>query len=223
MSSTASRMLEYRIYQSSDADALTDLLADVFPRFDPPAVATHVTTADFAMFVRTLLQQAAEDGLTIVACLAATGEIVGALLANDAAPGAHEELSEVSDRFGPIASILGELNNLYFAGRTPRPGEMLHLYLLGVSDRITGQGVGQQLVVRTLENGIRKGYRVAYAEATNKTSQRIFRKLGFAERAQLLYLDHLFRGQKVFAEIAEHGGPILMEKVLISPGAFLQR
>jgi len=217
MSSQTSTTLEYRLYCHSDADAITLLLADVFPRHDPLAFAVDITAADFAAFVQTLLPQAGDDGLTVVACHAPTGEIVGALLTNDPASEPTEALSELNEKFGPVAGILGELDDLYLAGREPRPGDMLHLYLLGVSDRFTGQGVGQQLVARTMENGLRRGYRVAYAEATNRTSQHIFRKLGFREHAQLLYRDHLYRGQNVFAGIAQHGGAILMEKLLIAP------
>lgn len=65
-----------------------------------------------------------------------------------------------------------------------------------------------------MENGLRRGYQIASAEATNSISQHIFRKCGFSERAQLSYRDYLFAGRPVFAEFAGHGGPILMEKGL---------
>lgn len=213
--STDDRMaLEYRIYRESDVGPVTELLADVFSRRDPLALAAQVSSADFAGFVRSLLPRAAEDGLTVVACQAGSGEIVGVLLTNDAGAAPPEEMAEINAKFAPIASILGDLDGIYLAGRVPRPGEMLHLYLLGVSDRVKGRGVGQELVRQTVKNGERKGYRIAFAEATNKTSQHIFRKLGFAERAQLLYADYVFDGQRFFARYAEHGGPILVEKVL---------
>jgi len=209
--------LEYRVYRDSDADQVTALLADVFSRHDPLAYAAHVTREEFAGFVRGLLPQAGQDGLTIVASMPSTGEIVGVMLTNDGAADAAGELSGMNEKFRPIASILGELDEIYLAGRRPRSGEMLHLYLLGVADRLAGQGTGQQLVVRTIGNGARQGYRVAFAEATNRRSQHIFRKLEFVERAQILYGAHLFEGKNFFAGIAEHGGPILMEKVLGAP------
>jgi ribosomal protein S18 acetylase RimI-like enzyme len=96
------------------------------------------------------------------------------------------------------------------------PGESIHLFLLGVSPRFQGKGVAQQLVGECLANGARRGYRVAVTEATNKTSQYIFRKQGFVERVRRSYADHRFNGQEVFASIAEHGGPILMDKWLTS-------
>lgn len=208
-------VLEYRVYRDSDREQVTDLLADVFSRHDPLALAAQVTRAEFAGFARSLLEQAAKDGLTIVACMPAGGEVVGVMLTNDGAADSVADLSELNQKFRPIASILGELDEIYFAGRKPAPGEMLHLYLLGVSDRVAGQGIGQQLVLRTVEHGASKGYRIAFAESTNRRSQRIFRKLGFSERAQILYGEHVFEGQNFFAVVAEHGGPILMEKVIV--------
>ncbi len=206
--------LEYRMYRESDAAAVSELLADVFSRRDPLALATQVSRAEFAEFVESVLPQTTRDGLTVVACLAETGEVVGVLLTNDATGDEAEELAGVNEKFAPIAGILGALDEMYLRGRVPRRGEMVHLYLLGVSDRVAGRGVGQELVRRTVENGASKGYSVVFAEATNRTSQHIFRKLGFAERAQILYSDFEFGGAKVFAHFSEHGGPILVEKVI---------
>ena len=77
---------------------------------------------------------AIEERLTIVARLAKTGEIMGAMLTNDLAPETAEGMEKLNTKFGSIGSILGELVTTYRAGREPRPGDMLHLYLLGVSD-----------------------------------------------------------------------------------------
>jgi ribosomal protein S18 acetylase RimI-like enzyme len=218
MSSAPGPALEYRLFRPSDADAVTEVLADVFSRHDPLAYAAHVTRDEFAHFVRCLLPQAAQDDLTLLACLPATGQVVGVMLSNDGAADSPEELSQLNEKFEPIAGILGALDDLYLAGQKPAPGQMLHLYLVGVLDSHAGQGIAQQLILRALEHGVRKGYTSAFAESTNRRSQHVFRKLGFAERAQILYGDFLFHGQPFFAGIASHGGPILMEKA-ISPAS----
>lgn len=59
-----------------------------------------------------------------------------------------------------------------------------------------------------------KGYRLAVTEATNRVSQHIFRKLGFVERAELPYRKYRRGGVPVFASIAEHGGPMAMDRQL---------
>jgi GNAT superfamily N-acetyltransferase len=209
--------IEYGVYVPSEAEAMTKLLAEAFSRHDPLAVAAGVTTAEFESFVRILAPSVAGEGLTIVARFAGTRELAGALLTEDAASAAPEGLEQMGEKFAPIADILGQLVTEYRAGQAPRHGEMLHLYLLGVSDRAARRGVGQQLIASCIENGARRGYRVAVAEATNKVSQHIFQKQGFTARAQRSYRDYLFQGRPVFQTIAEHDGPILMEKSLVPP------
>jgi len=188
------------------------LLGEVFSRYDPPAVSAGVTASEFEAFVQLFCPKAASDGLTIVARLGGTEELVGALLTEDCASDPPEGMDQLSASFAPIFDILGELDSEYRGDREVRPVEMLHLFLLGVSPKVAGQGVAQQLVGRCLEHGSRRGYRLAVTEATNKVSQHIFRKQGFVERVRRSYLTHRFDGRAVFQSIAEHGGPILMDK-----------
>jgi len=207
-------LFEYGVYTSRDAAEMTRLLGDVFSRRDPPAVAVGMTPPEFESLVRLFCPGAAVDGLTIVARHAGTGELVGALLTEDSANAPPDGMDRLSPKFEPIFDILGQLDTEYRADTPSRPGESLHLFLLGVSESVAGRGVGQHLVSTCLEHGARKGYRRAVTEATNRTSQHIFRKQGFVERVRRSYGDHRFDGQAVFASIAEHGGPILMEKRL---------
>ena len=206
--------IEYGIYVPSDAAAMAKLLAEVFSRYDPPAIATGLTTSEFKAFVQLLCPRAAAEGLTIVALLAGTGELIAALLTEDSASPLPDGIDQLSAKFDPIFDILGQLDTENRGGRTVHPGESLHLFLLGVSDRVAGRGVAQQLVASCLEHGTRRGYRVAVTEATNKVSQHIFRKQGFVARVQRSYEAYRFDGQQVFASIVEHGGPILMDKSL---------
>ena len=207
--------LDYGVFVSSDTEAMVRLLGDVFSRHDPPAVAAGLTSNEFEAFVRLLCPKAAAEGLTIVARLADTREMVGAMLTEDSASEMPEGINRLSEKFDPIFDILGQLDTEYRSGRTARPGELLHLFLLGVSDRVAGRGVAQQLVAACLEHGRRRGYRVAITEATNEVSQHIFRKQGFVTRVQRSYEAHRFNGRPVFASIAEHGGPMLMDKSLV--------
>ncbi len=209
-----SRQIEYRAYLPSDADAMAKLLAEAFSRHDPPALAVGLTAAEFEAFVQLLCPQVAADGLTIVARLAESGDLVGALLTEDSASPPPDGIDRLSVRFNPIFDILGQLEAEYRGGRKAHPGESLHLFLLGVSDRVAGKGVAQQLVAACLERGKARGYRVAVTEATNRISQHVFRKQAFVERVKRSYAAHRFDGRPVFASIAEHGGPILMDRSL---------
>jgi ribosomal protein S18 acetylase RimI-like enzyme len=140
--------------------------------------------------------------------------MVGVLLTEDSSGALPEGLEYLSAKFNPIFDILGQLDAEYRAGEPARPGECLHLFLLGVTPDYGGQGIAQQLVTRSLAHGASRRFRVAVTEATNTTSQRIFRKQGFVERVRRSYESHRFNGRAHFASIAEAGGPMLMERSL---------
>ena len=207
-------MFDFSLYTAPDADEMVRLLGDVFARRDPPAVAVGLSSTEFETLVRLFCPKAASEGLTIVARTERTGEMAGALLTEDSASVPPAGVERLSPKFDPIFDILGQLDGEYRASRAVCMGESLHLFLLGVSPRFAGQGVAQALVARCLANGAGRNYRVAVTEATNMTSQHIFRKQGFTERVRRSYRDHRFHGAAPFAMIADQGGPVLMDRPL---------
>jgi len=213
------RTIEYSVYSDQDESAMALLLAETFTRRDPPAVAVGLTSPEFEAFVRMWCPKAAAELLTVIARYSDTGELAGALLAEDSASEPPDEVPSLSPKFEPIFDILGQLDTEYRANRTLRPGESIHLFLLGVAESAAGRGVAQELVAACLAQGISRGYRLAITEATNPVSQHIFRKLGFAERVRRSYAAHRFQGHAVFAAIGEQGGPILMDKALMPNSA----
>ena len=208
--------IEYGVFAASDADAMAKLLAETFSRRDPPAVAVGLTASEFEEFVRLFCPKAEAEGLTIVARHSGTGELVGALLTEDSASELPDGLDRLSAKFDPVFDILGQLELEYRGDQLVRLGESLHLFLLGVSEKVAGKRVAQRLVAACLKHGAKRGYRIAVTEATNKVSQHIFRKLGFVERVERSYQTHRFDGRAVFASIAELGGPMLMDRSLTS-------
>jgi len=212
----AEQRIEYSVCTADDVGEMMRVLADIFSRSEPPAVAVGLTASEFEAFIELLSPNVIAEGLTIIARRADTGEMVGALLTEDSASPMPNGVNNLSPKFDPIFDILGELDAEYRGGHAIAHGESLHLYLLGVSSSAAGHGVAKQLVASCLENGARKGYRLAVTEATGKVSQHVFRRLGFSERVQRSYEQHRFNGRAVFASIAEHGGPILMDRPLES-------
>ena len=207
-------MIDYEIYTAHDADAMVALLSDAFTRREPLAQAVGITGPEFDSFVRLLCPKADAERLTIVARHARSGNLAGVLLTEDSASPPPDGLDKFGPKFDPILDMLHGMEVEYRAVGTPSPGESLHLFLLGVAEFDTGQGIGHQLVRKCLENGARKGYRVAVTEATNPTSQHIFRKLGFTNRVARPYAGHRYNGEPVFQSIRQMGGAILMDKSL---------
>jgi GNAT superfamily N-acetyltransferase len=202
----------YHRFTHRDADEMVQLLGTVFALGDPPAMAVGLTVPEFAYFVRLYVPKADAEGLTMVARSAVTGEMIGALLAEDSASVLPDGLDQLSPKFRPIFDILGQLDTDSSADPPSRVGASLHLFLLGVVPEWSGRGIAQRLVRACLENGRRQGYRVAVTEATNRTSQHVFHKVGFVERGRRSYGDHRFEGHAWFGAIADQGGPMRMER-----------
>lgn len=206
--------IQYGICEPSDVGEMVSLLGEVFSLYDPPAVALGITAAEFEAFVRLFGAKAVADRLTIVARSADTGQMIGALLTEDSATPPPSGMDQLSRKFDPINDLLDQLDTDYWHGQAARPGDCLHLFLLGVTRSFGGRGVAQQLVATCLENGLQRGYRLAVTEATNSVSQHVFRRLGFIDRVWRLYRDHRFDGKAAFATIEGHRGPVLMDKAI---------
>lgn len=206
--------IQYGVCESSDVGEMATLLGEMFSLYDPPAVAVGISSAEFEAFVRLFSATAVADGLTIVARSADSSQMIGALLTEDSASPPPSGMDQLSRKFDPIFDILGQLDTEYWSGKSARPGDCLHLFLLGVARTFGGRGVAQQLVATCLENGLNRGYRLAVTEATNGVSQHIFRRLGFADRVRRSYQDHRFEGKAAFSSIEGHVGPILMDKAM---------
>jgi ribosomal protein S18 acetylase RimI-like enzyme len=204
--------IEYRVCQPDDTPEIGRLLAESFTRHDPPAVAVGLMPDEFEAFVTLWLPGAGADGLTVVARDRETGQLAGALLTDDAAAVPPQGLDGLSEKFDPIFDLLGQIDTEYRDGRTIVSGQYLHLFLLGVAEQFARRGIGQQLVAACLRNGAARGYTSAITEATNPVSQHIFRGLGFKNQAERSYGEYRFGGSAVFASIAEHGGPMIMDR-----------
>jgi ribosomal protein S18 acetylase RimI-like enzyme len=206
-------MMCFDVLQPADVAEMVSVLGETFAHRDPPAVAVELAPSEFEFFVKQYGPTAIDERLTIVA-RAGSGELAGALLAEDSATAAPESLNQISPKFDPIFDILGQLDGEYRSTRNIQAGEAIHLFLLGVSPRFAGRGVAQGLVSACLTNSMTRGYRLAMTEATNRTSQHVFRKLGFVERVRRPYADHRFNGRACFDAIADQGGPILLDREL---------
>lgn len=213
-----SRGVHVRLLQPADVEETTAFLAATFSRAEPMGAALGLPPEVVRQVVSVFAPRAVEDGLTLVARDAATGELVGALLARDFAAPPPEGIGTVDRRFRPIAALLEKLDAGYREGRSMRPGEYLHLAMLGVSPAAEGRSVGQSLVELCLENGARRGFRTAVTEATGRASQHVCRKHGFVERITCPYRSFRFEGRPVFAGIRDHHGAVLMDRSLPAGG-----
>ena len=201
-------------FESSDSAAVVALLSRVFSAADPPAVAMGLTHDDFEQFVGFHCSKAATGGLTVVARVPETNQVVGVLLTDDFGVPPELNVNEISDKFLPILAMLNGLDEEYRKGRSITTGQCLHLFMLGVDQHFVGHGIAQKLVAACLSNGRQKGYTDAVTEATGLVSQHVFQKLGFTGRLRASYRDYRYHGRAVFASIREHEATILMDRTI---------
>jgi GNAT superfamily N-acetyltransferase len=206
--------MDYDVAKQSDSREIVRLLASVFSESEPPAVAMGLSFRDMEKFLRLFTPGAIAEGLTVVARRSDTGKLGGVLLTDDFAAPPALDLKRISAKFRPIFSMLETLDEEYSRGKTISAGDCLHLFMLGVDGEFVGRGIAQGLVKACLDNGIRKGYRMAVTEATGIVSQRVFRKQGFVDRFSVPYREFTFEDKRVFDSIQRHECAILMEKSL---------
>lgn len=200
------------VFDDDDTDAVTRLFGEVYARREPLTVAVGESAAHFAGWMRGACPAAARLGLSIVARPADGGEPLGALIAEDgAAPYAATVPAATDD---PIHALLSGLDAEYRHGRTARPGEWVHLFLLVVADEAAGRGLASRMVAACVERAARRGWRHAYTEATHPGSQRAFARLGFMPRLRRDYAQWRFRGDLPFRSVADQGGVVLMDRPL---------
>src|SRR5262249_51422356 len=211
------RGVQYELFDMHALDEMAPMVAEAFNRHEPMTVAQDVPFQEFVDFVKLLAPKAQQEELTVLARDQETGQVIGAMIADDFASAPPEGMGLLGAAFAPILALLGELDEQYKKGRSPRLGEYLHLFMIAVDHRHQGRKVAQNLVRACLENGARKGYHTAVTEATGVISQHIFRsRFGFRDRLEIPYKTFVYEGRPVFASIGGHPGPILMDTTPVS-------
>ncbi len=211
---TQTQGISYGLAEEPDVDEMTGLLAGVFSRSEPLAVATGLTFDEMQAIVGHLGRRIADAGLSVIARDQQSGRLIGASLTDDFAIPPPDDIDVLPGKFRPIAEVLEELDQQYRKAHRLNPGEVLHLLMVAIAPDSGGKGVASMLLTLTLEHGKQKGYVKAVGEATGKVSQHIFRKHGFVERFHIRYGDFLYEGKPVFNSISEHEALILMERNL---------
>ena len=211
------KTLRYEIFDLNSLDRMANVVARAFTQFDPMAIAQNLSLGEFADYIKLLGEWAEGEKLTVIARDKSSDEVVGAVIAGDFAsssPLDPENCASISPKFEPIVELLESLEAQYNQGKRIRAGEYLYVYMLAVSPDYQRQKIAQNLIQICLDNGIEKGFTRAFTEAANSVSQHIFKKLDFQPRHEIFYSEFTYKGVPVFANIEEHEGTILMDRLL---------
>jgi hypothetical protein len=135
--------LDYHVAKPHDSDDIVCLLATVFSKSEPPAVALGLSCADFERFLWLIVLRAIPDELTIVSRSKGTGKLAGVLLTDDFASPPALDLKQISPKFLPILSLLETLDEQFRRGKTISAGKYLHPFMLGVEGGLRDAGLGK--------------------------------------------------------------------------------
>ena len=207
--------VEYGLAEEPEAEAMASLLADTFSRSEPMAAAVQLPHGEVLRLVNALAPKALSERLSIVARDTSTGQILGALLADDFGTPAPVGLADAAPGFAPVGALLDSLDDRYRASTTVTAGTHAHIFMVGVARDVSSRGIATRLVEVCMEQATRLGYVMAITEATGSASQHIFRKLGFRELLTVSYREFLFQGIRVFSSIEGVDGTRLMVRTLV--------
>jgi ribosomal protein S18 acetylase RimI-like enzyme len=173
---------------------------------DPAFVFRHA-----CIYIRSLVQ----SGLSMLCRDQVTGGPAGFIFCFDALddpdPG-REETAWFSSAFREAMAMIDALENRYLDRTTISPGEVLHIFQIGVARPYRGRGIAQSLVSQALLSARAKGFRQAVADCTSTASKHVFGRCGFLEQDFSPYELFCIDDVRFFAGLG--GGISLMVKDL---------
>lgn len=207
----ASSEIVIRRMSEADNGEMSKLLGDVFSRRDPPAVSTKFSPEKLEKLAALFGMKSLKEGLSSVALEEDSGEIVGAVLAHDFGKPPPDGISAMDLGSEPVISLIDELESAFLNTHSIRAEKYLHIFMIAVRDDFSRKGIAQNLLDSCVNQAKRSGYQIAFAEATNRFSQRIFLKAGFDVVCSIEYEDFELDGQRPFLDIKDEGACLLME------------
>lgn len=205
----------YEIFKEEDLEQTIACIIDVFPIREPMTEALHITPDEFYSFAKIYCKKAVKDGLSVIAKDRDTGGVIGFLISEDLASEPPKGIEMISKKFHPIMALLNRLEEEYKKTRTVDKGEILHLFMGGVSQHYEGRNITTTLIEENLKLAKMKNFSYAIGEGTGKVVFHITRdKLGFNEKHAIEYKSFTYKGEKVFKNIETSTSCILVEKQL---------
>lgn len=205
----------YEIFKENDLEQTIACIIDVFPRREPMTKALHITPDEFYSFAKIYCKKAVKDGLSVIAKDRDTGRVIGFMISEDLVSEPQEEIEMISKKFHPIMALLNRLEEEYKKNRMVDKGEVLHLFMGGVSQHYEGRNITTTLIEENLKLAKMKNFSYAIGEETGKVVFHITRdKLGFNEKNSIQYKSFTYKGEKVFENIETSASCILVEKQL---------
>ena len=207
--------IRYELLDEENMEGAVQCVSEVFIENEPLAHHMKITLDEFITFARGYYPMIVEQGLSLVARDIASGEVIGIRVSEDHVLENPPEIENLSPKFLPIFTLLGQLEERFYKERQIRRGEYVHMFMVAVKPGFTCRGIAPTMNRLFINHVIELGYTHAVTEPTGAISQHILRdKLGFKVLDQVDYEDFEFEGERVFAGIEDNTCAMLMEKAL---------
>ncbi|MBO6784594.1 MAG: GNAT family N-acetyltransferase [Alphaproteobacteria bacterium] len=200
--------VRYDLIASGDFAPAATLVAEVFARDEPLAVATGQTREELTAMLSLTGPSALAEQLSIGA--ASDGRTVGVAFATAFTWLPPDEAVAASPNYAPIGALLEELEAEFGARPREELERCVHVHMLAVDRAHRDRGIGRELLRVCLGNARARGMIAAVSDATNPASRRTFEAAGFTAIGQAHYADFAFEGEKPFAGIATADHTALM-------------
>ncbi|MEP1355125.1 MAG: GNAT family N-acetyltransferase [Tateyamaria sp.] len=205
-----------KIAAAADLSDLAVFLSDVFSKHEPPAVAAGFPVRKIEALATVFGAKSIQEKLSVVARAGDTGKIIGVALAHDFGTPPSSDIEPLIPIFEPLLAFLEGLEEKYLATKTIEAGNLLHVFMIGVDESWSGNGIAQKLLHTCIANSASHDYKTAFTEATSERSRHVFRSIGFQEQHFAAYEDFVFQGSRPFASIQGHKGCALMDMKISS-------
>src|SRR5262245_22628975 len=97
--------VQYELFNMHALDEMARMVAEAFKRYEPMTAAQDVPFQEFVDFVRLLGPKAHHEELTVLARDQETGQVIGAMIADDFASAPPEGMGVLGEAFEPILAL----------------------------------------------------------------------------------------------------------------------
>lgn len=159
------------ILRKEYAEQAIDLFDRMFCDCEPVTKHLHVGREEYKPFATEVIDKAIKDGLSTVA-LDQNNKVIAFIIVEDLADPFMPQLSHYP-KLQPIFELLTELSKPFVKDKQFAKGKIAHFWIAAVEQEYMGHHMFTELDDETIRLAAKKGFNFAYAEFTNRISEKV--------------------------------------------------
>ena len=178
-------------------------------------LALEANLDEYRAYLRPTFFDDVDDGLSLAAIDAVSGDLVGILIVRDFLKQRFAGPLPFQQNFDPITALFEALEAAYLRDRSLTPGEALLVDMAAVAPSHTGRGIYQALRREISARARAAGYSYTIGELTSAATQRVvLEKLHHRKAAGIIPADFTHDGGRPFATVTDPAVIMLTEETL---------